>query len=207
MLRKCAKTVLRVFCKYIPLPWLAFGCLGLFVYMLLGHQRAGNSKTTTTDPKSFESLKTVIEAFMTASPGTQGSGRVRHHNENMARQHLETLLGQPFPKVRPEWLTNPLTGRRLELDMYCDELTLAVEYDGAQHAFYVPHFHGSPEAFRQQQQRDSVKEITCAQRNVHLLRIPYNIPADHLGSYLEGALNTIPRFRELIAERRRSGLI
>lgn len=159
--------------------------------------------------ESSESLKTVIEAFMTASPGAESSrrGYGRHHNENMARQHLEMLLGQQFPKVRPEWLKNPMTGRRLELDMYCEELTLAVEYDGAQHSFYVPHFHGSQEAFRQQQQRDTIKETICAQKNVHLLRIPYNIPEDHLGSYLEGALNTIPRFRELISQRRTGGLI
>src|SRR6187402_3517650 len=38
--------------------------------------------------------------------------------ENVMRGCLEELLGQPFPKVRPPFLLNLTTKRRLELDAY-----------------------------------------------------------------------------------------
>jgi hypothetical protein len=56
----------------------------------------------------------------------------RNSRENVMRRSLEELLGQPFVKIRPAFLLNPTTKRRLELDAYCEPLRLAVEFDGEQ---------------------------------------------------------------------------
>jgi hypothetical protein len=56
----------------------------------------------------------------------------RNSRENVMRRSLEELLGQPFVKIRPAFLLNPTTRRRLELDAYCEPLRLAVEFDGEQ---------------------------------------------------------------------------
>ena len=52
--------------------------------------------------------------------------------ENVMRAALQVLLGQPFVKVRPPFLLNLATKRRLELDAYNEKLRLAVEFDGEQ---------------------------------------------------------------------------
>ena len=59
--------------------------------------------------------------------------------------------------------------------MYCGELSLALEYDGAHHYHFTPHFHKTQAAFLQQQWLDRQKEYTCAENGVHLIRLPYNL--------------------------------
>jgi hypothetical protein len=85
-----------------------------------------------------------------------------------------------FKKVRPDWIRNPTTGRCLELDGYCEELSLAIEYDGIQH-YQWPNFIGmTKEVFLKQMERDRIKAEACAKRNVCLIRIPYNIPIERI---------------------------
>jgi hypothetical protein len=76
----------------------------------------------------------------------------------------------PFPKCRPEWLINPETGYRLELDCYNKELGIAFEYDG--------HFHfeirkGLNNNLERTKKLDRLKEDICLRNNVKLIRIPY----------------------------------
>ena len=52
--------------------------------------------------------------------------------ENVMRDALKELLGETFVKIRPAFLLNPSTKRRLELDAYNEKLRLAVEFDGPQ---------------------------------------------------------------------------
>jgi len=47
--------------------------------------------------------------------------------ENECRRILQCLFLKPFPKVRPDFLRNPKTGRNLELDMYNQDIALALE--------------------------------------------------------------------------------
>jgi very-short-patch-repair endonuclease len=63
-------------------------------------------------------------------------------------------------------------GSNLELDMYCEELKLAFEYDGAQHRKYVKCFHKTEQVFIQQQERDVWKDVTCKELGITLIRIP-----------------------------------
>lgn len=83
---------------------------------------------------------------------------------------LQFLLpAYEFKKIRPDWLKNPQTGRRLELDFYCAELQLAVEYNGMQHYRFTPRFHKTAEDLGAQQYRDSMKRLLCARRGVRLV--------------------------------------
>ena len=56
------------------------------------------------------------------------------------RKVMESLFGKPFLKTRPKFLFNSVTTENLELDMFNQELMLAVEYNGQQHYKYTPFF-------------------------------------------------------------------
>ncbi len=80
-----------------------------------------------------------------------------------------------FEKVRPPFLRNPRTGRNLELDFYCPELRLAVEFQGRQHYVYDKHFHKSQEDFYEQLERDRIKQELCTQHGIRLITVPYTV--------------------------------
>ena len=102
-------------------------------------------------------------------------------------------------KVRPPWLRNPATGRCLELDMYNKALSLAFEYDGAQHEHYTPHFHrNSKSYFEYRSLLDKLKDVMCRNNGVKLVRVPYTITAGTLSSFLEGCASTDPVLKSLI---------
>jgi len=63
-------------------------------------------------------------------------------------------------------------GSNLELDMYCEELKLAFEYDGEQHRKYVKCFHKTEQKFIEQQERDVWKDAKCKELGIILIRIP-----------------------------------
>jgi hypothetical protein len=70
-------------------------------------------------------------------------------------------------QIRPDWLANDYPGRRhpvknLELDFYCEEERLGVDYHGPQHREVVPDFHPKGEkSLWAQKQRDK-KNANCA---------------------------------------------
>lgn len=103
--------------------------------------------------------------------------------ERYCLEFMEMLFpGHRFKKVRPDWLRNTLhgTGRCLELDGFCPELRLALEYNGRQH-YEWPNFTGmTQEEFIRQQERDQFKAHTCIKNNVCLIRIPYTVPLERI---------------------------
>jgi hypothetical protein len=217
-LRKYTSLSVQFFCRCIPIPYLMVGLIGFVLYVLFASPRrgVGVSDTIPTTPGTIGAgdLKSVIEAFMTPSSDDVDKGAAKGQKrkggqqayEMEARRYVETLFdGHKFPKTRPEWLINPATGRRMELDMYCEALDLALEYDGAQHEHFTPHWHRTYDVFEQQQTRDRLKDRICADKGVHLLRIPYNIPYDHLGAYIEGGLSFVPRLNALMRRNRHGG--
>jgi hypothetical protein len=109
--------------------------------------------------------------------------------ETRARQFLEKYFKRPFPKSRPAFMVNQVTGSQynLELDCFNESLRLAVEYNGAQHYQYIPFFHKNKEAFYNQKYRDELKRIRCRELGITLIEIPHT-EDKRLEQYLEQQL-------------------
>lgn len=89
---------------------------------------------------------------------------------------LEEYLGKKIKtNYRPNFLKNPETGRNLELDMYDDEMKIAIEYNGEQHYKYPNKFHKSEKEFVNQVYRDEYKKTICEKEGIFLINIPYYI--------------------------------
>jgi len=112
--------------------------------------------------------------------GLKRKKRIQHSERRMKR-----LLDKIFPgeecqdNIWPDWLINPNTGRKLELDRYYPKLNLAFEYNGAQH--YIPSFAHDLEKetirVARQMGSDIAKQEVCAQYGIKLMVIKFS---DHL---------------------------
>ena len=87
--------------------------------------------------------------------------------------------------VRPEWLRNPRTGYRLELDIFYPSLNLAFEYNGWQHNTVDVSRGVDKHQVTAQMGRDRTKYAKCAARGIHV----YIVTARDLGN---------PKLAELI---------
>lgn len=106
--------------------------------------------------------------------------------EKMCRKVLEEYFQKPFPKNRPDFLCNTVTGGdyNLELDCYNRDLKLAVEYQGIQHAKYVPFFHKNKEMFYNQKYRDLLKVKLCQEHDIILIHVDHTIKNENIKQYL-----------------------
>jgi len=85
-------------------------------------------------------------------------------------------LTQIMAKLLPgeEIVSEKPIGNRLRLDVFCPRYNLAAEYHGRQHFYYVEHFHGNMEGFRESQRRDENKEQICRDLGIALVVFRYN---------------------------------
>jgi len=104
--------------------------------------------------------------------------------EIICKQVMEKIFKKPFNKVRPEFLKNDVTGKCLELDMFNEQLKIAVEYSGQQHYKYTPYFHKNHETFLNQRYRDEMKKVKCVEENIKLIEVPYTVPHDKIEEYI-----------------------
>jgi very-short-patch-repair endonuclease len=111
----------------------------------------------------------------------------RTTREKHVRHVLETLFRYRFPSVKPDWLRNPKTGRKLEIDCFCKEMRVGVEIDGEQHHRYIPYFHRTYQGYLDMRERDLVKK-----RGIKLVRLPFHVPDADIEAYL---LRNIGRVR------------
>lgn len=103
--------------------------------------------------------------------------------ESECRRVAEDYTGLPFPKCRPDFLRNEITGgHNLELDCYNEDLKIGIEYNGEQHYRYIPYFHKNKDAFYNTKYRDDIKKRLCEQNRVRLIVVPYTV--EDIKSYL-----------------------
>lgn len=105
--------------------------------------------------------------------------------ENVMRAALEELLQQPFIKVRPVFLLNPASGRKLELDAFSETLRLGAEFSGEQHDVFPNSCHSTRAEFDKQQQRDRLKLELCRQNGVKLIIVPHTVTRAAMKSHME----------------------
>lgn len=114
--------------------------------------------------------------------------------EKRCREVLEKVFSKPFPKVRPDFLRNPVTGGEfnLELDCYNPELKLALEYHGIQHYKYSPFIHrGSKERFYNQKYRDHMTRDLCQKNGIKLIEVPYTVKEAEIEDYIRKELRDL----------------
>lgn len=120
------------------------------------------------------------------SPGVKEKQKPKTSSGELeCRRAAEKLTGHSFPKHRPSFLRNSVTDSNLELDCYCPELHVAIEYNGRQHYEYTPYFHSSRDAFNNTRYRDEMKARLCKENGVSLIIVPYTIPNNQIEEYLE----------------------
>lgn len=90
--------------------------------------------------------------------------------EEICRSHFEQIFKTKFTKSYPSWLKNK--GARLELDGYCEELSIAFEHHGEQHYKKSNFFHKSKITFEKRKELDKLKLHLCNQNSVNLIIIP-----------------------------------
>jgi hypothetical protein len=97
---------------------------------------------------------------------------------------MALIYGKPFVKVRPPFLVNPETNRRLEIDCYNEELKVGAEFNGIGHYIYPNPFHHSKSEFEALQRRDAYKVKTCKEKGVVLFVVPDTIKKGKIYNYL-----------------------
>jgi len=106
--------------------------------------------------------------------------------ESECRRVMEAHFGKPFAKVRPDFLRNPKTGRNLELDMFNADENFALEYNGAEHEYFVPYFHKSEKDLVYQKWKDALKARLCREHKprIQLIVVPHTVPFHDLETFI-----------------------
>ena len=117
-------------------------------------------------------------------PKPKRRGRPISKGERLCCQTMERIYGVPFKSVWPNWLINPETKRKLELDCYNEELQIAVEYNGEQHYVWPNFTNQSQEEFISQVRRDELKMELCNRNGVYLIVVPYTVPHNKIADYI-----------------------
>jgi hypothetical protein len=114
----------------------------------------------------------------------------RFKNEARCRDAVERVLGAKFNKSNPPWLISD-AGRKMHLDMYNDQLKIAVEYNGRQHYEVSAFHHQRPEDLQRQQQNDARKEALCKEHGVTLITVPYTIEPKAFDAFIKRVCNRL----------------
>lgn len=148
----------------------------IFIFNLFTKQKGTYNDYTTMIQDLWN--KSYIKK-KSKTPSFESKGEIE------CRRVIENITGKPFPKSRPDFLKNEITGgRNLELDCYNPELRLAIEYNGQQHYKYIPYFHQNKEAFYNIKYRDDMKNRLCKKYGIRLITVPYTVPISSIEKYL-----------------------
>lgn len=116
-----------------------------------------------------------------------GTGR----GEEITRLALKEIFETEFPRIRPNWLRNPETKRKLEIDCFgciLDKFKarrcLAVEYSGKQHFHFPNAFHKTQKEFENQVRRDIFKRETLEALSINYFVVPYTVKYQHIGIFV-----------------------
>jgi hypothetical protein len=104
--------------------------------------------------------------------------------EKAARAAMEKFYGVKFHQEWPDWLRNPKTGRRLQLDGVNHQLKIGFEYNGEQHYRRVPKWQPTEEHFRKQVERDIVKLDICDAHGYYIITFPYNLDIKYFDDFI-----------------------
>jgi hypothetical protein len=142
----------------------------------------------------FTSLSKWISPTALAKSTKSTPVRNVSSGESECQQVLADIFpGYTFSKVRPNFLQNPTTRKNLELDFYCPELNLALEYQGGQHYRFNQSYHNSVQDFYGQLERDRIKQELCTRHGVTLIQVPHSVGS--IRDYLTWLVKQHPEWR------------
>lgn len=103
-----------------------------------------------------------------------GLGWIKKKSPKLSRGHagLYRIMQKLIPG-ESVILEHPMP-ERLRLDIFCPRFNIGAEYHGRQHFYYVEHFHGNMQGFRDSQERDARKEELCKEMGISLIVFRYN---------------------------------
>ena len=108
------------------------------------------------------------------------------------RRVLENIFKVPFPKARPDFLFNEVTGQNLELDMFNPHLKIACEYNGKQHYHFNSFMHRNSHAnFHNQKYRDEIKKKVCKKLGIFLIEVPYTVKNEEIEEFIISKLKNL----------------
>ena len=88
-------------------------------------------------------------------------------------EYIARLLQREGIKFKTEYRIKDLRNGLCRFDFYLPELDVFLEFNGAQHYTFTPHFYDSKSDFLKAQERDRRKISYCLARHKHLYIIPY----------------------------------
>lgn len=147
-------------------------------YMFYNETQGTWSENFSIDPSVFE-----VNGVQFRNPFPKES-----KGEKICRAYLEKTFMKPFPKCRPDFLKNEITGQNLEIDCFNRDLMLGVEYNGRQHEKYTPGMHKNYQDFQLQLYRDEQKARKCKELGINLIVIPHTIPHQSISNYIREQL-------------------
>ncbi len=156
-------------------------CLLILIVLLIWNYFSGNKGTFVNYSSTIWDLLGKPTKKLPKKP-FESKGEIE------CRRAIEKLTGHKFPKTRPSFLMNVVSGHNLELDCYNDELQMAVEYNGEQHYKFIPYFHSSKDAFQNLKYRDEMKQRLCKENGINLITVPYTVKIQNIESYLKQKL-------------------
>jgi len=170
-------------------------CLILFVLFIFNQcmRKSHQSSITMNDiydyflgmifkPRTAPPRKRLFDHH---SPRTGSGGGRKSRGETQCKSFCEFYFQKPFGTSRPDFLKNPVTQENLELDVYNEELALAIEYNGEQHYHFNSFMHrDSRDRFQNQQYRDLIKKDLCAKKGICLIVVPYTVREEDIPAYL-----------------------
>ena len=161
-------------------------CIILLICLGLCNWYYGKSGSWNDDDWwSFSPRAKATKSTKIVSPNQ--NGRVRESKGELeCRRVLQKYFNRPFNKNRPNFLKNPVTGGKvnLEIDCFNEDLKLGCEYDGEPHFKYNPYFHKNKEAFENTKYRDYMKSVMCEKNGITLIRVPYTIKHSDIESFI-----------------------
>ena len=122
------------------------------------------------------------------------AGKVKNVGEQLCRMELERVFKRHFPSVIDKYLIySPLTQRALEIDCYCADMKLGLEFNGVQHYEFPSRWIKEEEKFLAQVWNDKYKERECERLGITLIEVDgrsrdYKNTIDSLHRLLTGEL-------------------
>lgn len=168
---------------------LIYGCFGILILVLI-HRKLTKQKGRWNSTLNFNNIYMYKPQVSSTTTTTTKESK----GEIECRKYLETIFQAPFPKARPNFLKNPITGNNLEIDCFNPDLKLGVEYNGQQHYKYTSFFHRNVDASINQKYRDELKRRMCQENGINLIEVPYTIKLNDIGNYLQFKLKQLGYF-------------